>query len=434
MNTELIDSPDNAVVLIRDTNAFIAGVNWKPVPARYRKNVRTMAQREGADRFVTYRYAGADGEQQLVAGMINQAMLAIPKAVKKTWALGLLIAPVLAAGGYAILPLSDGRYHFVGCMNGFLISDVTGERESIEQSRITFTSFNKEPEQGWLCFLPDEWGIEGSRPFDLDSILNAPRFSASACFAPVSVRKPITWGLGTVLVLLALAYGWSTYRDHQAKIAIEAARKAHIAQEIAKRQKAKVNPPWLQMPRVQVFINTCASHWQPVPLSVAGWVFTQARCSADGIRFAYRSAPGITVGDFSQRVKQIYGDNRQPYFNLPGTGNTGGFTEPLTFDPQGNEEEELPDADAQIQRIATFAQKSRLQFSFKEESSRFVDETGIETILPWHSYSYSLETAIPPTLLFDGFNDKGVRINTITLSLAQGRITYKIDGIFYAKQ
>ncbi|HGJ5878599.1 MAG TPA: type 4b pilus protein PilO2 [Arsenophonus nasoniae] len=86
--------------------------------------------------------------------------------------------------------------------------------------------------------------------------------------------------------------------------------------------------PWHDTPRLMPFINACAERWQKIPLSLAGWRFKEAQCAQEGtLRLAYSKPVGATVGDFAYRVKQVYAGQTTPYFNLPGQGDTGGFSQ-----------------------------------------------------------------------------------------------------------
>ncbi|HGJ5864468.1 type 4b pilus protein PilO2 [Arsenophonus nasoniae] len=93
----------------------------------------------------------------------------------------------------------------------------------------------------------------------------------------------------------------------------------------------------------------------------------------------------------------------------------------------------LPEADNQIQRLTTFAQRMRLPINLQEDDNRQVSANGEERIMPWRSFSFSLETAIPPTLLFDELDDLGLRLHVITITLNQGRLSYRMEGKLYAK-
>ncbi len=75
----------------------------------------------------------------------------------------------------------------------------------------------------------------------------------------------------------------------------------------------------------------------------------------------------------------------------------------------------------------------RLPINLQEDGNRQVSANGEELILPWHSFSFSLETAIPPTLLFDELDDLGLLLHVITITLSQGRLNYRIEGKLYAK-
>lgn len=75
----------------------------------------------------------------------------------------------------------------------------------------------------------------------------------------------------------------------------------------------------------------------------------------------------------------------------------------------------------------------RLPINLQEDDNCQVSANDEELIFPWRSFSFSLETAIPPTLLFDELDDLGLRLHVITITLNQGRLRYQMEGKLYAK-
>lgn len=428
---------DNTWPLINGRTAWLAGVNWVPVPARLSKNIKRLARRRGADRFVTYFYQTQQGEREYVAGLINLASLGkAGQSVKVIYALALLVTPTLDRCGYAIISLAPDLYTFVGCVDGVLMNDIIGDKQAMEQARQTFIQFNPEPDTGWRCYAPAEFALEGSGVFDLDRLLSAGNPPASARFQSVSAKKPLAGLITLAVVLLCSGYGWQQYAGNQEARRLKAAHETWLQSREA---AVQITAPWETGPGIKNFVTACSQHWQSAPLTLAGWLFSEAECTQlEGtqgrIRLAYTRPDGGTVGDFVLRVKQHFGSDYSPFFNVPGPGDRGGYTEAVEFHAgQGTDNRPLPNAEVQVQRLTTFAQQTRLPFTFTEENNRMTSESGLETLLPWRVFNLSLKTDIPPALLFSSLDDTGVQLNSIRLSLNQGRLTYQIEGKFYGQ-
>ncbi|PUA41489.1 hypothetical protein C5U62_31465 [Pseudomonas protegens] len=421
-----------ATAVVRGKSAFLAGVGWEPFAFEQRRSLKRLARSKGADALASYRYRDEKGKAHLVVGLARLRDLALPRRVSRVYALGLLVSAQLGGGGYAIFALAAGRYAFVGSLGGLLLSDMVGDRAAVEQALETFTTFNPEPDGGWQRFAPEDWSLPGCQPFDLDSLLQARSFPSTARLRSVSLKKPVV-GLATAALLVVGSYvAWSLYTEHQLQVQQEEQRRALLAQQQAQQEAAKIVPPWTTAPRVQRLVDACVERWQAAPLSLAGWVFKQAQCSQDGnIRLAYRKPAGGTVGDFAYRVGQLYAGRSSAFFNLPADGETGGFSLGLRLD-ETRDERPLPSAEAQLRRLTSFAQHMRLNLSLTEEDNRRVTAAGEEAVMPWRVFGLALESSVAPSLLFAELDDVGVRFNTLTVVLNQGRLTYKVEGKVYA--
>lgn len=420
----------NRALILRGKTAFLAGVGWEPVPARHSRKIRGLARRRGAYSFVSYSYQNQDGVREYVAGLASITDLGEARqSVNAVYALALLVVPELEASGYAIIPLAPNVYSFIGCINGVLMNDIAGDRLAIEQALKTFIEFNPEPEAGWRCYAPADFGLEGSSVFDLESLLRVKKLPASARFKSVSTKKPMMAMVGVAIAMLAGYYGYQHYAEKEAALKLKAQHEAFLQEQP---RIPVIVPPWESEPGVRVFVASCAAHWQAIPISLAGWLFNEAECRDGAIRFAYTKPDGGTVGDFVSRVNRVFNGQYPPYFNIPGPGDTGGFTQTVEI-PAGDDKTPLYTSDIQIQRMTTFAQQTRLDFNFTEESN-VITQDGEETLLPWRIFSMTLKTDIPPTILFRELDDTGVRVSAIKVGLSQGRLMYQIEGKFYAKQ
>ncbi|MGF7913184.1 type 4b pilus protein PilO2, partial [Klebsiella pneumoniae] len=97
------------------------------------------------------------------------------------------------------------------------------------------------------------------------------------------------------------------YREKEA--AAEAAR-LRLAKEMADKQAIQITPPWQHLPEIKPFIDKCIDKWDALPLSIAGWRFDLAECSTSGndglLRTSYKELSGVTVEDFSTRIREIF--------------------------------------------------------------------------------------------------------------------------------
>lgn len=409
--------------ILRGNTVFVAGIDWVPVPLRAFKKPKAQARRRGATHVVSYRYRDREKNLKVLLGMMNWRALHLPKSVKEGFALSLLIVQKLKTSGFVIIGIDEKSSLFVSFLEGVLTNDVVGDRHTIEKMQKNFLQLNSEPETGWQIFAPEDWQIPNSAPFDLDAFIRKGGFPASARFKTTS-RRGVFLGITALLILLATVHwGFRSYQAQKAALHQAEIRKTLLAQQQA---QSTSTTPWQEMPRVKAFIQRCGAQWQALPLSLAGWRFTEAQCSQDGtIRFAYTRVPGATVGDFAERVKQHF-PKSQPYFNLPQEGDIGGFSQPVKFQ-MVKDTRALPDRDSQIQRLTTFAQRMRLNLNLQEPEAS--NEALTST---WQRFPFTLETPITPILLFDALDDVGLRLQSLTIRLSQGRLLYRIEGALYA--
>lgn len=426
------DNPVKTHSVLIENYAFIAGINWRPISLRETRHLKKIARRERADLTVINKYRDADGNVQYLAGLLKKSSLKIPNKVNKIYSLGLYLSSFFQKNGYVILRLDENLFSFFGYVNGTLYNDVVGNKINIEQAKDTYINFNisSVPDDGWLIFAPDDWGIEGAVPFELSSQVNKKKLSAASKFKPASNIKT---GLlvSAVAVLGAGVYFFThQYQEMELERVRQEQREAILLEQ--QKNQPRIIPPWTTTPDLNEFVRTCSTHWQSLPLSIAGWVFQEAQCSREKLRMAYRKPAGVTVADFSTRLKYLYQGKHTPYFNIPGQGDAGGFSVSLTMVDAGNIEVLLPSADEQTQRIVSFMQRQRIPITLSEEDNRIISPNGEETILPWRSFNFNFETVVPPQYLFSGFNGEGIRLESITVSLNKGRLTYKLEGHIYA--
>lgn len=439
LNKIIVSDNGKMFSVVKGKHAFVAGVEWKTVPSSFEKNVRVFVKKNKDDMYVSCQYNASShgGKYQIFVSSINKKKLKLPKNVSVYWSLALIITPLLEPGGYAIFPLTENIFGFVSCINGILINDLIGSREEITEALNTFLQFNTTPESGWCCYVPEGWGQAG-KPLPVDTLLDAKRYPDTARFRNIS-HTAIIVRTGAILLLLIMAYyGFNLYRQYQEDIAAEAERQAMTAKKLAEQKAAQILPPWQSLPSVTEFIAVCSEHSASKPLSVVGWKFSVAECGTDGkngsVRYSYSAMEGVTIADFTTRMKELFDGKFIPYFNLP-EGNSGGFTEPVDFKVDDNTVSinELPSGSELQERLTTFSQKMRVKLIYQKKDNSILDEEGKPVSLPWEEYELSMQTSIPPDILFQAFNEPAVRLNLVSKQLNGGRIIYDIKGTFYVK-
>ncbi|HHP4227840.1 TPA: type 4b pilus protein PilO2, partial [Shigella sonnei] len=101
---------------------------------------------------------------------------------------------------------------------------------------------------------------------------------------------------------------------------------------MADKQAIQITPPWQHLPEIKPFIDKCIDKWDALPLSIAGWRFDLAECSTSGndglLRTSYKELSGVTVEDFSTRIREIFQGTTTATFVLP-EGSAGGFSLPV---------------------------------------------------------------------------------------------------------
>ncbi|MNR17893.1 Pilin accessory protein (PilO) [compost metagenome] len=181
-------------------------------------------------------------------------------------------------------------------------------------------------------------------------------------------------------------------------------------------------------------LSACSTVWKAAQISIAGWIFNNATCDADGkIALHYTLPSGGTVGDFAARLPVIYGPDIQPEFNIPGRADDAAFTLAVPLSAPSGPESLLP-GNLQIQHLTSYAQRINAQLRISELDTNTQLSQGSVQNLPWRTFSFTFITDIPPDRLFapTRFNSSGIRASRIMTALKDNRLEYTIEGLLYA--
>lgn len=412
-------------------NIWVAGLLWKVAEANRKLDHRRLARKEDADHFISFVQSSG-----VLIGTANLSLTGLtPRQAGNAYALAPTLLPLLGENAWAVFELEDGGYYFVATTGGSLslLSDITGGLEEIRKAVERYLSYTG-AEATTVAFCPVGFMPGLSAPKgDIHQLLASLTRERAFRLKPISTRRPVAiWSL-TLLLAIAGWYGYTIWQHNQELKDLELKRLAiENAQRLVKKDPPK---PWENVPDAKAFIQTCSEGWN-VQLSMAGWPFKAAMCGKDEnglfVRLAWRKPEGGTLAPFRQRLAYFYPDLK-PFFNIPGEADTGGVKKPLIAAIRGSAQEHIGDGDEITQRLTNYAQQIQAKLVLREDNKGNVIVDGNLVDLPWRTYSFQLDTDIPPENLFGPDLDKsGIRLNAITMTLSNARLHYILEGTLYA--
>lgn len=260
--------------------------------------------------------------------------------------------------------------------------------------------------------------------------------------------RPLRWGMtktqwiclsGTLAVLLVALLCYLNWLDEQAQkreMALQAQREQQEEINRKARYQAALNTlqhPWISTASVQDFLAGCEAGLKKLPLSIEGWQLAGVKCDQTGINANYNRPENsaVTAEKFVGAIRRLYG--AQPEFNITATSvSTFGIPHRLApngDDPMGNMGE-------QLLKVISLFQSVNIPASFYEVPITDVKQNEQGEALPlqdWREYTFSVETGVPPQLVFKDNEFTGVRVDAIIYQIGQdhGSLTYKITGSVY---
>lgn len=416
-------------------HALIAGLHWQWVSVRGRRRMRIEARDQLASHWLALP-AGTADEPATWLGTLADDTVVLPKG-KRPASLAAALLGSVPADCWGIFLLPGGRYWFMAVTGGHPspYGDVTGDAATALRAAELFRSTAPAPSTGWTVFDPDTLlDLPDARRDALSALLPA-TVPARALLHKTDSRTPSRLMLLAAVIAAGAWYGnhWLEEKEkaeHAAWVQAELTR----AREAAALKPASLNKPWGGQPDFSGMLSACVKQWRQAPLSIAGWVFSQATCEATGqLTLHYALPDGGTVGDFAARLPQLYGAGAQAVFNMPGPSDDASFKETVRF--AAAPAEMLLPGDEQLRRMTSYAQRLRANLRFSEPVV-LTQTVGQDHIpLPWKRYSFTFITDIPPDRLFDAsrFPGNGLRLSSVKAELHSSRLTYTLEGMLYAE-
>lgn len=416
-------------IIYQGKTPLIAGLRWQAMQNGSRRHCRSWVKGVDASAWVM-----VPGTQETLVGYAQLGLSDLTTSqARRACSLALVILPHLNGNGWGVFHLEGERYWFVAATDGRLspLSDVTGSLGQVEQVLQRFLDYVP-PADAQTIFCPDSMVEHPGDTTPLSVLLSRSAAVKQSRLTPVSDRLPVILWTTAAVLLLAGWQGWQQYQQVQQTHQMEVARQAYLAarQKAGNSTTAAVKP-WLQQPAPGALLKACARGWN-VPVSIAGWLFSEAECADGQVRIAWHSPRGGNVADFHDRVLQLF-PGSQPVFNIPGAADSGGIRLPVSIH-SGHAGAELPDADEAMQRLTSYAQRLGVALTLSEDPPAVAGVDGTRVPLPWRSWRFTLNTDIPVDRIFgDGVPDSGIRISGVRATMSEARLHYQIQGILYAK-
>lgn len=435
MTSEMTPAPATGIVNVGKV-ALVAGMHWQWVSARGRRRMRIEARDQLASHWLALP-AGTADEPATWLGCLADEATVLPKG-RRPASLAAAILGNVPADSWGIFLLPGGNYWFMAVTGGHPspYGDVVGDASTAVRAAGLFRDAAPAPAAGWSVFDPEGLlELPDARRERLDSLL--PAGVPSRVLLHKTDSRTASRLLLAGLACAAAAWYGSHWLDARKKAEHEAWIQARLvlAREAAAARPASLSRPWGGQPDFSGMLSACVRQWRQAPLSIAGWVFSQAACEAGGqLTLHYALPDGGTVGDFAARLPQLYGPGVPVVFNMPGPSDDASFKEQVHFEPAPPEA--LLPGDEQLQRMTSYAQRLRANLRFTEPVvlSQTVGQEQVP--LPWKRYSFTFITDIPPDRLFDAsrFPGNGLRLSSVKAELHSSRLTYTLEGMLYAEK
>ncbi|KMM24098.1 hypothetical protein L540_08200 [Bordetella pseudohinzii] len=346
------------------------------------------------------------------------------------------------ANGYSFLAavrIDGDRYAMVAVdKNGILpnsdrIEDLAGTREAMNE----FYSLLGRP--NIKIYAPPELEF-GGEEVTLESLLTglSRHNQLRPLFFGLSRREVLIFGVTLIMVAVSGVAGkikydqWEEAKRLQEKAAKEALESVNSQTGTEHMATALVHP-WTTRPTPKEFLSICQPQLTKLPLSVAGWTFSEARCDATGVDALYQRDVGlpITVSHFIQQAS-VYGPGVSVAFS--GDNNIAQIKLPLTF-PAGGDDPLLPLEQIRNAIVSHFqSQLVAVNIAAKPSEAQSLPGQSDKPPQPtWLTWTFSAGSQLAPADVLAQFPGNGVRVMAISVAMSDILLTWRIEGEFYAQ-
>lgn len=418
------------LTIVREASArhqcWLAGMDWAPLEKKRVSWMRLFPQktRGKAAPGKGVSALSRPGQSIRVGG---QGRIPARRLPGRLYSLALAFS-LQVRNGYGIYRLNGTDFVFLASVNGApaVTADKTGSLEQMQAYLSLFLAMNEAPPEAWMVQSP----LDEAQ--DYSTLLGAlSERNKRQCRAIITGQSLRRWLPAIVVVGAAgAAIVWEASEPEPPALTPEEIQAR--AREMFSREVPDLLPhPWASQMTVPDLLSHCQQLQDPAPIVINGWEQTTGICSAEGVVWRYRIMPGGTAEDFQKGSLKYFGV--PPVFNLKEGGREATVTLPLPASTMKNDV--LPDAGKQFMRILTWFQRRQITLNLTEVPllAALPGENGSPPpVQDWNTYSFQFTSQLPPTMLFSGMDDTGIRLTQVRYERNGSAFSYTTEGKIYA--
>lgn len=432
-------APDNradiSVVAVNGAS-FVTGLYWMPLKSV--RNPMAEAKKIGKDQGMEM-VAIRQGRTVIQAGFAPKSK----RKLKGMYSLAAALAGSLGDNWIGVFQIGADSYALIAVHDGAVLPgrDTIGSREQVELLfRKTYSlvasdangQFNK---QG-RTIAPADFEA-GAEPLSLEDLLPSTALKKTYRLRPLTLGltpQEIALGAAGIAALAGLGYGawwWMDKREEEQRQADLLA--AQQAQNAAAVEAASALPrPWVTTPQVQSLVSACAAFWNDTPLAIGGWRFESGKCAPGQALATFRRNDGTPVTAFAHAAQKHSG----ALPNIYEQGNSGSIGAGIDVQPAA-QPEELPPAREQLETFTSYFQRlgPNAQFSITEKPYTPPADNPEAPVPDWITNGFQITSPLPPHLLFEALDTRGLRVFEISVSLdtSTANLTWTVNGEMYGR-
>lgn len=326
-NTQPAGVTNTAQVLEINKKRFVVGLFWWPLSkiATAKKEMAKFSKEQGMNMSVLY-------SGTAIQGGFGSAEKDHLKLFDGAYALAPVLASKLGASWLGVFSIGEDNYVLIAVQDGRVVPgcDTVGNRHEIR--KVLEDVYSLYPWE--KIYITDESIIE-----DLDSdrvdtrslkdVLIDKRYPKDFKISADLPGQNLVL-IGVVAILVAIGggyYAFSVFENRREASILEfnlnaenVRNEAKVSEEKKKAveevNSARIVPPWPNTPRNEDMLFACEESFKKLPITIAGWVFTQASCSDESLEANYSRVEGTTMEDFFVESSRLRAQGDLTSFSL----------------------------------------------------------------------------------------------------------------------